>query len=73
MANSLAIGPAVMINRIADRSGVSQNASLAKVAELRMALQSAVQEATATSAQTAPDGKGQAPVVDSGAAVDLLI
>jgi hypothetical protein len=73
MANSLAIGPAVMINRMVDRSGVSQNASLAKVAELRMALQVAMQQEAAASALRSPDGKAKVPVVDSGAVVDLLI
>ena len=73
MSNAAGIGPAVMINRIVDRLGTPQAAELAKVAELRMALQTAVQDLTAQDAASSPDGKGEAPVIDNGAAVDKLI
>jgi len=72
MSNPLAIGPSVMINRIVDRSGTPAEAQLAKVAELRMDLQLAVQSAQADAA-TSPTSEAKAPVVDSGAAVDRLI
>lgn len=73
MSNPLAIGPSVMINRIVDRSGTPAEAQLAKVAELRMDLQRAVQSAQADAAAVSPTGEAEAPVVDSGAAVDRLI
>ena len=73
MSNPLAIGPSVMINRIVDRSGTPAEAQLAKVAELRMDLQLAVQSAQADAAATTPTSEAKAPVVDSGAAVDRLI
>jgi len=73
MSNDLAISPPVMINRIVDRLGTPQGAELAKVALLRAKLENAVQEEIAQSAAASPDGKGEAPVVDNGAAVDRLI
>ncbi|WP_375452441.1 hypothetical protein [uncultured Devosia sp.] len=73
MSNAAAIGPSVMINRIVDRLQTPAAAELAKVAELRMALQTAVEEQTAESALASPTGIGEAPVIDNGAAVDRLI
>jgi hypothetical protein len=73
MGNAIGISPPVMINRIVDRMDVPQDAQLAKVALLRAKLAIAVQQETAQSAMTSPDGKGTAPVVDSGAVVDRLI
>lgn len=73
MSNPLAIGPAVMINRIVDRSDTPAEAQIAKVAELRMDLQVAVQTAQADAAAISPTGEADAPVLDSGAAVDRLI
>ena len=73
MANAIGTSPPVMINRIVDRMDVPQDAQLAKVALLRAKLAIAVQQETAQSALTSPDGKGIAPVVDSGAVVDRLI
>jgi hypothetical protein len=62
-----------MINRLVDRAATPPAAQLAKVAELRMALQLAVQAETARDALFSPDGEGTAPAVDSGAVVDRLI
>ncbi|MET3899209.1 hypothetical protein ABIB57_003164 [Devosia sp. UYZn731] len=73
MSNDFAISPPVMINRIVDRQATPPGAELAKVAMLRARLESAVQEKIAENAAVSPDGKGEAPVVDSGAAVDRLI
>jgi hypothetical protein len=73
MSNALGISPPVMINRIVDRLATPQGAELAKVAMLRAKLETAVQDEIAKSAAISPDGKGEAPVVDSGAAVDRLI
>lgn len=73
MANALAISPAIMINRMVVRSGVPQNASMGMVAQLRMALEQAVNAETARSAALDPEGQGEAPVLDNGAAVDRLI
>ncbi|WP_332692330.1 hypothetical protein [Devosia sp.] len=73
MSNALGIGPAVMINRIVDRSGTPLAAQLAKVAELRVALESAVQDQQARAADLSPTGEADAPVVNSGAVVDRLI
>lgn len=73
MGNALGISPPVMINRIVDRLATPPEAQLAKVALLRAKLENAVQEEKAQSAATSPDGKGEAPVVENGAAVDRLI
>lgn len=73
MSNALNVSPAVMINRLADRSGASLNTQLAKVAELRMSLQTAVANAEHQEALTSPTGEAEPIVVDSGAVVDKLI
>ena len=73
MSNALGIGPAVMINRIADRQGTPAAALLGKVAELRMDLQLAVAEEQAKAADLSPTGEADALVVSSGAVVDMLI
>jgi hypothetical protein len=73
MSNALAISPSIMINRLVDRSGTPMAASLAKVAELRMALQTAVEEEQARVALLDPTGEAKAPAVTSGAVVDRLI
>jgi hypothetical protein len=73
MSNALGVSPPVMINRIVDRLATPQGAQLAKVALLTAKLENAVREETAQSAAASPDGEGKAPVVDSGAVVDLLI
>lgn len=73
MSNPLAIGPSVMINRIVDRTGTPAQAQLAKVAELRMALQAAVKDEQARADRSSPTGEAPTPVVASGAAVDRLI
>lgn len=73
MSSSLGISPPVMINRIVDRLGTPQGAQLAKVALLRAKLENAVQKEIAATAAVNPDGVGEAPVIDSGAAVDRLI
>ena len=73
MSNALGIGPQVMINRIVDRTGTPGDAQLAKVAELSMALEIARNDAEAASALHSPTGEGEAPIVSSGAIVDLLI
>lgn len=73
MSNALGIGPAVMINRIADRQGTPAAALLGKVAELRMDLQVALEDEQAKAADLSPTGEADAPVVSSGAVVDMLI
>ena len=73
MSNPLAINPSVMINRLVDRQGTPMAAQLAKVAELRMALETAVTDEQARDALFSPTGRAPAPVVDSGAVVDRLI
>lgn len=73
MSNALGIGPAVMINRIVDRSGTPAQAQLGKVAELRMELQLALEEEQAKAADLSPTGEADAPVLSSGAVVDRLI
>ena len=73
MSNPLAIGPSVMINRLVDRAGTPAAARLAKVAELRMALETAVDDEQARAAKLSSTGEAEAPVVDSGAVVDRLI
>lgn len=73
MSNPLAIGPSVMINRLVDRAGTPAAAQLAKVAELRMALETAVDDEQARVAKLSSTGEAEAPVVDSGAVVDRLI
>ncbi|KKB85247.1 hypothetical protein VW29_06745 [Devosia limi DSM 17137] len=73
MSNDLAINPAVMINRIVVRESTPQTAGPAKAAMLHMELQLAIEQSKAENAAQNPDGEGQAPVVDSGFAVDRLI
>jgi hypothetical protein len=73
MGNALGIGPNIMINRIVDRAGTPAEAQLGKVAELRMALEVAINEEQARAALLNPTGEAEAPVVDSGAVVDRLI
>ena len=73
MGNSFAIGPNIMINRLVDRAGTPPAAQLGKVAELRMDLELAISEEQAKAALLSPTGEAEAPVVDSGAAVDRLI
>lgn len=73
MSNALGIGPSVMINRIVDRSHTPPQAQLARVAELRMDLELAVNDAQAKAADLSPTGEAAAPVVNSGAVVDRLI
>lgn len=73
MSNPIGIGPNVMINRLADRTGVPADAKLLAVAKLRMALETAIQTEQAKAAQASPTGDARAPVVSSGADVDRLI
>lgn len=73
MSNALAISPSVMINRIADQSGTTQAASLAKVAELRMQLMTAVDQERRDAADTSPTGEASTLPLSSGAVVDKLI
>ncbi len=73
MSNALGVSPPVMINRIVERLATPPGAELAKVAMLRAKLETAVLQQIAESAATSPDGEGEAPVIDSGAAVDRLI
>lgn len=73
MSNALGIGPAVMINRIVDRTSVPMEAQLAKVAELRMDLSIAVSNQQAEAADLSPTGQADTPIVSSGAVVDRLI
>ncbi|HEY8576318.1 MAG TPA: hypothetical protein VIL88_08275 [Devosia sp.] len=73
MSNALGIGPNVMINRIVDRSGTPQAASLGKVAELRMDLMQALDEEQAEAAQASPTGEAAPLALTSGAVVDRLI
>lgn len=73
MSNALGIGPSVMINRLVDRAGTPLAAQLGKVAELRMQLMTAVDDAQAKAADRSPTGKADAPVLSSGAVVDRLI
>jgi hypothetical protein len=73
MSNALGIGPAVMINRFVDRTDTPADAQMAKVAELRMDLELAVDAAQAADARVSPTGEADAPVISSGAVVDRLI
>ena len=73
MSNALGISPSVMINRIVDQSGTTQAASLAKVAELRMQLMSAVDEEHLNASRTSPTGEASALPLSSGAVVNKLI
>ncbi len=73
MGNASGIGPAIMINRLVERAGTPPEAHLAKVAQLRMALETAISDEQAKAADLSPTGEAKAPVVDSGAAVDRLI
>lgn len=71
--SALGISPAVMINRIVMRQGDTATPHLAKVAKLRMDLAMAVNEEQAKAANLSPTGEAEAPLVDSGTAVDRLI
>ena len=73
MSNALGISPAVMINRLVDQSGTPQNASLLKVAELRMDLMNAMADEQAKAALFSPTGEVQTLPLSSGAVVDKLI
>ena len=73
MSNALGIGPNVMINRIVHRTDTPVEAQLGKVAELRMALENAINDEQVRAAMLSPTGEAEAPVVDSGAVVDRLI
>ena len=73
MGNALGITPNVMINRIADRERTPIDASLGKVAELRMTLQAKLDKEEAEAERTSPTGEGHAPALTSGAVVDRLI
>lgn len=73
MGNPIAISPAVMINRIAHESGTPAGAHLAKVAELRLRLQTEANDQQHHAALLSPNGEAEPPLVDSGAAVDRLI
>lgn len=73
MSNALAIGPAVMINRIADRAGTPLAAKLGMVAELRMDLMIAVDDQQAKAAAASPSGEAQAMPPTNGAEVDRLV
>ena len=73
MSNALGISPSVMINRLVDQSGTPQNASLLKVAELRMQLMTAVDEEQLAAEQASPTGEASALPLSSGAVVDRLI
>lgn len=73
MSNALGISPAVMINRMVDRAATPEGAQLAKVAELRMSLETAIAEQQSRAEAANPGADVAAPVVDSGAAVDRLI
>ena len=73
MSNALGINPSVMINRMVDQSGTPQNASLLKVAELRLKLMNAVDDEQHKAAQLSPTGEADALPLSSGAVVDKLI
>ena len=73
MGNAAGIGPAVMINRLVDRAGTPAEAQLAKVAQLQAALRTAAAEEQVKAAVLSPTGEAEAPIIDSGAAVDRLI
>jgi hypothetical protein len=73
MSTPLGIGPAVMINRIVDRTETPAGAQLAKVAQLRMELALAVDAERAAAALLHPGSEVEPPVIDSGAAVDRLV
>lgn len=73
MSNALGIGPSVMINRIADQSGTTQAASLAKVAELRMQLITAADKEQVAAEQSSPTGEASPLPLSSGLVVDRLI
>lgn len=68
MSNAIGTSPPVMINRIALREGASLNNQLAKVAELRLAMAAAQDEAMAI----APQEKS-ALIPANGAEVDRLV
>ena len=73
MSNALGISPSVMINRMVDQSGTPQNASLLKVAEMRLKLMNAVDDEQYKAAQLSPTGEADALPLSSGAVVDKLI
>jgi hypothetical protein len=73
MSNALGVIPSVMINRLSDRAGTPIEASLTKVAELRMHLQAALDEEQAEAEQLSPTGETSPLPLTSGAVVDRLI
>jgi hypothetical protein len=73
MSNAMSIGPAVMLNRLVDNSGTPPGAELAKIAQLRLALQQAVEQDRQKTANLDPTGEAAPIMVDSGAVVDRLI
>lgn len=73
MSNLLGISPAVMVNRIAAQQGASPNTQLAKVAELRMKLQTNAAEQAAHDALFSPTGEVEPIAIDSGAIMDKLV
>lgn len=73
MSNAMGIGPTVMINRMVDRAGTPAGAQLAKVAELRLALMSAIDDEQQKAALLKPAGGTAAVALSSGAVVDRLI
>lgn len=73
MSNALSVGPAVMINRIVDRAATPLDNQLAKVAELRLSLETAARAETIKAAEASPTGEADPTIIDSGAVVDRLI
>lgn len=73
MSNALAISPSVMINRMVDRSGTPQAASMVKVAQLRMDLMQAQADEQARAELLSPTGEAPTVPLSSGAVVDKLI
>lgn len=73
MSNALSVGPAVMINRIVDRTETQLDTQLAKVAELRLSLESAARDEKAKAEEASPTGEADPTIINSGAVVDRLI
>lgn len=73
MSNSLGVSPAVMLNRLVHRAATPPDAQLAKIAQLRLQLQQAIEQERQTAARFSPTGDAEPIVVDSGAVVDRLI
>jgi len=71
MSSSLAISPAVLINRKVHEAGTPPEASLAKVAQLRQKLMLAQDAEAARAALFDPDAEPQPAT--TGAEVDRLI